>query len=71
MENFSRQAKQSKLRLWKNYTQVTSNSDETSRNLNGKVVEVLNGDGIVIKLADGSVKKIFLSSIRPPRFNFK
>ena len=35
--------------------------------LYSKVVEVLNGDGLVVKLNDGSFKKIFLSSIRPPR----
>lgn len=62
-----RQAKQAKSRLWKNYTQAATNNDELSKNLNGKVVEVLNGDGLVIKLSDGSFKKIFLSSIRPPR----
>lgn len=62
-----RQAKQAKSRLWKNYTQAATNNDELSKNLNGKVVEVLNGDGLVMKLSDGSFKKIFLSSIRPPR----
>jgi len=62
-----RQAKQQKLRLWKNYNQSNTNSDESNRNLSGKIVEVLNGDGLIIKLNDGSFKKIFLSSIRPPR----
>ncbi len=31
-------------------------------------MEIVNGDGLMVKLADGGVKKIFLSSIRPPRF---
>ncbi len=31
-----------------------------------KVVEILNGDGLILKV-DGSYKKIFLSSVRPPR----
>lgn len=62
-----KQAKQAKSRLWKNYVQATNNDDEAVKNFSGKVVEVLNGDGIVVKLNDGTNKKIFLSSIRPPR----
>lgn len=62
-----KQAKQARQRLWKNYTQASINTDESNRNFAGKVVEVLNGDGLVVKLNDGSFKKIFLSSIRPPR----
>jgi endonuclease YncB( thermonuclease family) len=31
------------------------------------VVEVVNGDALMVKTADGMVKKIFLASIRPPR----
>jgi staphylococcal nuclease domain-containing protein 1 len=31
------------------------------------VVEVVNGDALMVKTADGTVKKIFLASIRPPR----
>jgi staphylococcal nuclease domain-containing protein 1 len=31
------------------------------------VVEVVNGDALMVKTADGAVKKVFLSSIRPPR----
>ena len=63
-------AKQSKLRLWKNYTQATLGVDETTKNFTGKVVEVFNGDGIVVKV-DGGFKRIFLSSIRPPRYLIK
>jgi len=65
--NAERQAKQNKLRLWKNYVPTSSNLDENSKNLSGKCVEVLNGDGLVVKQNDGTLKKIFLSSIRPPR----
>ncbi len=32
-----------------------------------QVTEVTNGDALVVKLADGTAKKIFLSSIRSPR----
>jgi staphylococcal nuclease domain-containing protein 1 len=62
-----RQAKQAKLRLWKNYTQLSSASDEAGKTLTGKVVEVSNGDALVLKLTDNSTKRVFLSSIRPPR----
>ena len=30
-------------------------------------MEIINGDGMVVKMADGSPKKIFLSSVRSPR----
>lgn len=33
-----------------------------------QVVEVVNGDALVVKMGDGGqLKKVFLSSIRPPR----
>ena len=32
-----------------------------------QVVEVVNGDGLVVKVGDSTFKKIFLASIRPPR----
>ncbi len=62
-----KQAKQAKLRMWKNYVATNQVLDENNKLLNGKCVEVLNGDGLVLKLNDGSFRKIFLSSIRPPR----
>ena len=30
-------------------------------------MEVVNGDSMNVKMGDGSVKKIFLASVRPPR----
>jgi len=65
-----KQAKQAKLRIWKNYVATSAGGaglDENNKQLTGKCVEVLNGDGLVMKLNDGSFRKIFLSSIRPPR----
>ena len=56
------------MRLWKNYTQASTGVDDaTGKTLQGKVVEVLNGDGVMVKLGDNTIKKVFLSSIRPPR----
>jgi staphylococcal nuclease domain-containing protein 1 len=31
------------------------------------VVEVVNADALMVKTADGTVKKVFLASVRPPR----
>jgi hypothetical protein len=31
------------------------------------VIEVINADALVVKTPDGSSKKLFLSSLRPPR----
>lgn len=61
-----KQAKQSKLRLWKSYVPSNVLSDDNKRTIIGKVVEILNGDGMVIKTHDGH-SKVYLSSVRPPR----
>lgn len=60
-------AKEAKLRVWKNYTSQSSNISEADKNFSGKVVDINSGDSIMIKQHDGTFKKIFLSSIRPPR----
>jgi hypothetical protein len=62
-----RQAKQARLRLWKSYQPASAGLDEASKVFAGKVVEVGNGDTLTVRLQDGTYKKIFLSSIRPPR----
>lgn len=63
--NAEKQAKTAKVRMWKNYTPSNNVSSE-AKNLSGKVVEVSNGDSVTIKVNDAT-KKLFLSSIRPPR----
>jgi staphylococcal nuclease domain-containing protein 1 len=64
-------AKEKKLRLWKDYT---ANSLSGVHALKGKdkefigtVIECINADALSVKMADGTVKKVFLASIRPPR----
>lgn len=59
-------AKERKLRIWKNYTAPVTTIDAKDREFTGKVVEVVNGDALVVK-TNKSFKKIFLASIRPPR----
>ena len=66
--DFHRLAKAEKKRIWKNYTPSVLNIDVKDRNFTAKVVEVVNGDALNVKLADNTVKKIFLSSVRPPRY---
>lgn len=64
-------AKEKKVRLWKDY-QANSGASLTGLKPNekefvGTVVECINADALVVKKQDGTLKKIFLASIRPPR----
>ncbi|KAK6171496.1 hypothetical protein SNE40_019673 [Patella caerulea] len=59
-------AKEKKARIWKDYTPSTSSLNLKEKSFSGKVVEVVGGDSMLIKL-DSGYKKIFLSSIKPPR----
>ncbi|XP_066928022.1 staphylococcal nuclease domain-containing protein 1-like [Clytia hemisphaerica] len=62
-----RSAKEKKMRMWKDF--VASSQPVLSikeKDFNGKVVEVVNGDAIMVKVGQ-DVKKIFFSSLRPPR----
>jgi len=63
-------AKEKKTRLWKNYTSTTNNISDKDREFTGKVVEVVNGDALVVK-AGKTFKKIHIASIRPPRLEDK
>lgn len=62
-----RKAKEARLRLWKDWQSSAPQITGKEKEFVGTVVEVINGDALMIKLANGQVKKIFLSSIRPPR----
>ncbi|KAL1117006.1 hypothetical protein AAG570_004334, partial [Ranatra chinensis] len=55
-------AKEKKLNLWKDYTPPPQ-----VYKFVGTVMEVINGDALIVKLPNGTLKKIFLASIRPPR----
>ncbi len=65
-------AKDKKLRIWTNFTESMASLAlqglrEKDRDFYGLVLECVNADALVVKGQDGSVKKIFLASIRPPR----
>jgi len=62
-------AKDKRLRLWKDFSPSGPTIDSKEKNFVGKVVEVVNSDALVLKLADGSFKKVFLASVRPPRID--
>uniref|UniRef100_A0A8C4QZX0 Staphylococcal nuclease and tudor domain containing 1 n=1 Tax=Eptatretus burgeri TaxID=7764 RepID=A0A8C4QZX0_EPTBU len=62
-----REAKERKLRLWKDYVPTTCNFGGKERQFTAKVVQIVNADAIVVKTNDGELKAIHLSSIRPPR----
>ena len=55
-----------RVRQWKDYKPSAGSVITGDKEFNGKVVEVVNGDALVVK-AQKSFRKIHLSSIRPPR----
>merc|ERR1719342_564803 len=59
-------AKENKLRIWREYKPSENPLTDKEREYTGKVMEVVNGDALMVK-AGGKVKKLHLSSIRPPR----
>ncbi|XP_066257957.1 staphylococcal nuclease domain-containing protein 1 isoform X2 [Euwallacea similis] len=61
------QAKSEKKRIWKDYQTKTPQITGKEKEFTATVVEVVNGDALQLKLSNGTVKKVFLASIRPPR----
>ncbi|XP_017057895.1 staphylococcal nuclease domain-containing protein 1 [Drosophila ficusphila] len=60
-------AKEKRLRQWQDYQAKTPAFNSKEKDFSGTVVEVFNGDAINVRLSNGLVKKVFFSSIRPPR----
>lgn len=59
-------AKERKARIWREYKPVENTLSDKEREFTGKVVEIVNGDALMVK-SGGKVKKLHLASIRPPR----
>lgn len=59
-------AKDRKVRVWKDWKPAAGSVITGDKEFNGKVVEIVNGDALVVKSAK-NFRKIFLSSIRPPK----
>jgi len=61
-------ARDNKLKMWQNYTAPAGPDIATGdKNFTGKVVEVVNGDALMIKRSKTDIRKVHLASIRPPR----
>ena len=60
-------AKENRKRLWSDYQSKAPALNSKEKDFTGTVLEVFNGDAINVKLPNGQVKKVFFSSIRPPR----
>jgi len=67
MRMAEKSAKDKKLRVWQNFQATSHVVNIKDRNFTAKVVEIVNGDSLNVKLIDGTTKKIFLASIKPPR----
>merc|ERR1719460_2181071 len=59
-------AKDKRVRIWREYKPTENTLSDKEREFTGKVVEVVNGDALMVK-AGGKVRKLHLASIRPPR----
>ncbi|XP_053623818.1 staphylococcal nuclease domain-containing protein 1 [Plodia interpunctella] len=62
-----RAAKEAKLRIWTNYVSNAPVIAAKDKEFTATVMEVVNGDALVVKMPNNTQKKIFLASIRPPR----
>jgi len=63
-------AKERKVRLWKNYEAPVSTLSDKDREFTGKVVEIVNGDALMVKVGN-TYKKIHLASIKAPKLEDK
>lgn len=60
-----REAKEKRLRLWKDYTPPNVGGDMAE--FAGKVIEVVSGDTVIVTDPQGAERKLSLSSLRCPR----
>jgi len=61
-------ARDNKLKLWQNYTKPAGpDINDKDKVFTGKVVEVVNGDALMVRRSKTEVRKVHLASIRPPR----
>merc|ERR1712088_896256 len=60
-------AKRKRLRVWRDWVDTAPVISAKDKEFTGKVVEIVNGDAIMVKKTKTETKKIFLASIRPPK----
>ena len=64
-------ARDNKLKLWQNYTKPAGpDINDKDKVFTGKVVEVVNGDALMVRRSKTEVRKVHLASIRPPRYTY-
>ncbi|XP_003745502.1 staphylococcal nuclease domain-containing protein 1 [Galendromus occidentalis] len=66
LRNAEKVAKQKRLCIWKDYKEAPKPAAVSGGNSTAKVIEVVAADMLVVKEGD-TLRKIFLSSIKPPR----
>lgn len=64
-------AQDRRLGIWRNYVPSTPAIPIKDKEFTGVVMEIINGDSLTVKQQNGTVKKIFLSSIRPPKEKYE
>lgn len=52
--------------MWKDHQSNAPQIPQKEKDLSGIVVEIVNGDALMVKIPNGQIKKVFLASIRPP-----
>ncbi|CAH1187308.1 unnamed protein product [Phyllotreta striolata] len=62
-----KQAKEARRRLWKDFVPTVPKITGKEKEFTATVMEINNGDALVLKMANGDHKKVFLASIRAPK----
>ena len=62
------EAKEKRLRVWTNWTPPPRTVDASAAEFDATVVEVVSGDALVISRSGGDDERVFLASVRAPRF---
>ena len=65
--NAEKAAKMARKRIWKNWEPADAAIPENEREFTGKVIQIVNSDSLSIDTEQGTIKQVFLSSIRPVR----
>jgi len=60
-------AKEKRLRIWQDWVPTGPVISAKDKEFTGKVVEIVNGDAIMVKKNKTETKKVHLASIRPPK----
>lgn len=62
-----RNAKERKVRIWKDYVPKVQTISDLDRKFTGQVIQIVNSDAIAVKTSGSQVRTVHLSSVRPTR----